>query len=314
MARKSLKRYLMLLSAVGLLAIGTSGSGTFATFNAEVSNPGNYFATGTIFLHVTKSGGNTCKSEVDTTNNQNILSTNGCDALIQVNNLASGGTGSVALQLDNAGSINASKLQFALASACTQGKARIASISAGSFTGTLTNQSISVTPNLTQKLFSGTVLTLDNGTNTENVTLTADASSGASSIQVSGTLTNTYATGSKVEWGTQFGTPTSLCGQIQVVVEETDTLDGTATECLFGANAPTNAACTYDASHTINDIGTTLATNSYTVSGLGTSSNTTALDAGKTRFLRIGWTAPTFSNNVDQNNAANFGLKWHIEQ
>jgi len=64
---KNAKRYLMLIAAVGLVAIAAGGSGTFATFNATVSNNGNTFASGTLYLHDTN-GSTTCASESSATN------------------------------------------------------------------------------------------------------------------------------------------------------------------------------------------------------------------------------------------------------
>lgn len=78
------KQYLMLLTVAGLIAIvGGAGSGTFASFNAEVSNTGNYFATGTLVLNDT-SGGTTCTSAQDTSNNHNTTSPTGCATLFTV--------------------------------------------------------------------------------------------------------------------------------------------------------------------------------------------------------------------------------------
>jgi len=80
------KQYLMLLTVAGLIAIvGGSSSGTFASFNAEVSNTGNYFATGTLVLNDT-SGGTTCTSAAATTAplNHNNVSTNGCATLFSL--------------------------------------------------------------------------------------------------------------------------------------------------------------------------------------------------------------------------------------
>jgi predicted ribosomally synthesized peptide with SipW-like signal peptide len=44
------KTYLKVLIVVGLLAVVGGGAGTFATFNAQVSNTGNTFATGSLQL------------------------------------------------------------------------------------------------------------------------------------------------------------------------------------------------------------------------------------------------------------------------
>lgn len=85
MSKTSMKRYLMLLGAIGLVAFASGGAGTFASFNAEVTNTGNYFASGTLILN-DNGGINTCTSAGDSTNLNN-LSTNGCDTLFQVNQL-----------------------------------------------------------------------------------------------------------------------------------------------------------------------------------------------------------------------------------
>jgi len=83
------KQYLMLLTVAGLIAIvGGSSSGTFASFNAEVSNTGNYFATGTLVLN-DKSGGTTCTSAQDTADNHNITSPTGCATLFTVGPITS---------------------------------------------------------------------------------------------------------------------------------------------------------------------------------------------------------------------------------
>jgi hypothetical protein len=124
------KRYLMLLMAIGLVAVAAGGgSGTFATFSAETANTGNYFATGTLFLHNTKDGGTTCTSESDVSNNANITSPTGCDVLFNVNPLTSGLDSSARLQLTNAGSINAQDIKFSLGNTgCTEAPPTIATL------------------------------------------------------------------------------------------------------------------------------------------------------------------------------------------
>ena len=67
MFTKKTKRYLMLLAALGLIAIAAGSSGTFATFNATVSNNNNTFASGTLYLHDTN-GATTCASESNASN------------------------------------------------------------------------------------------------------------------------------------------------------------------------------------------------------------------------------------------------------
>jgi hypothetical protein len=102
------KQYLMLLTVAGLIAIvGGAGSGTFASFNAEVSNTGNYFATGTLVLN-DKGGTTTCTSAADSANANN-LSTNGCDTLFQVGPVTSV-TGTLTAALSD--SVDTTELDF----------------------------------------------------------------------------------------------------------------------------------------------------------------------------------------------------------
>jgi predicted ribosomally synthesized peptide with SipW-like signal peptide len=111
---KKTKRYLMLLVAVGLIAVAAGGSGTFATFNAEVTNTGNTFASGTLFLHDTPNGGTVCKSEDDLTNNTN----SSCTWLFNAD--LSGGSQTATLALNNPGTIAGAGLTFKVAG-CTVG-------------------------------------------------------------------------------------------------------------------------------------------------------------------------------------------------
>jgi hypothetical protein len=110
MFTKTTKRYLMLLSAVGLLAIAAGGAGTFASFDAEVTNAGNTFTSGTLFLHETPDGGTTCKSEgnvtVSTTANHND-----CTTPLFTYDLANPSQ-QAKLALNNAGSIDAAHVSF----------------------------------------------------------------------------------------------------------------------------------------------------------------------------------------------------------
>jgi len=87
MSTKRLKQYLLLLTAIGLIAIASGGSGTFASFTAEVHNPGNTFATGSLYLHDSVANMSECTSESDA-NNSNTAETPGdaCDTLFTVSN------------------------------------------------------------------------------------------------------------------------------------------------------------------------------------------------------------------------------------
>jgi hypothetical protein len=116
MSKKRIKQYLMLLTVVGLVAISAGGgSGTFATFNAEVTNAGNTFAAGTLFLH-DNGGATTCTSESASDN----LATNNCDVLFSFGtttaNNFDGGAQTADLTLTNAGTIAASDVEFKVGS------------------------------------------------------------------------------------------------------------------------------------------------------------------------------------------------------
>jgi predicted ribosomally synthesized peptide with SipW-like signal peptide len=119
MSKKRVKQYLMLLTAIGVVAIA-SGSGTFASFSAQTTNPGNTFAAGTLYLHDTPNGGTTCTSESATTGpNFNVnpgdgTNGNSCAALFTAN-LANGAT-TATIALNNAGSIATSDLQLSVPS------------------------------------------------------------------------------------------------------------------------------------------------------------------------------------------------------
>ena len=130
MSRKRLKQYLMLLLAIGVIAVAMTGGGTFATFNAETTNPGNTFAAGTLYLHDTPNSGTTCTSESATSAPFNINPGDGsngntCAALFTAGDLTAG-VQTADLALNNAGSINASDIKFDV-SGCTWSKTNGAS-------------------------------------------------------------------------------------------------------------------------------------------------------------------------------------------
>lgn len=92
MSTKRVKQYLLLLTAIGLIAIASGGSGTFASFTAEVANSGNTFATGKLYLHDSVTNLGECTSE-SASNNTNVPSTvaganpgNACTTLFSVTN------------------------------------------------------------------------------------------------------------------------------------------------------------------------------------------------------------------------------------
>lgn len=304
---KKTKRYLMLLAAIGLMAVAAGGSGTFASFSAETANNGNYFATGTLFLHTTKSGGNVCKSEVNA-NNANITS-NGCDFLFHVSQLGTNQTTTVNLKLENAGSINASALKFALGSACDDSTPPTITTLGGSLSSgaqtTITGLSA-----LPQALLAGTQVRIKQGANSDVVTLAADAASGATSIDVTGsTTTNSYTAGAVVQIVTNFGA-SNLCSNLQFYVQEMDPGWSSNTKCVYPSGGSTN--CAFGATH-ISDIGTSL--NDLTTDlWSGGTNGATALVAGKTRYFQLAVKSPASLGNAQQNAQAAFDITWHIEQ
>lgn len=115
MSRKRLKQYLLLLMAIGVIAVAMSGGGTFANFSAQVTNPNNSFVSGTLYLH-DNGGTTTCTSESSSDN----LSTNNCDTLFSNIDLTNAAGATAHLTLSNAGTIPASDIQFQVGN-CTVG-------------------------------------------------------------------------------------------------------------------------------------------------------------------------------------------------
>jgi predicted ribosomally synthesized peptide with SipW-like signal peptide len=107
MSKTKTKRYLMLLAAIGLIAAGLGGTGTFASFTAETTNPGNTFATGTLLLSNTVGAGSACHSE---TNASNAAT---CDAVFNVPNSGTSNTESNTVTVENTGTLTSGALTLA---------------------------------------------------------------------------------------------------------------------------------------------------------------------------------------------------------
>jgi predicted ribosomally synthesized peptide with SipW-like signal peptide len=113
MSKKRVKQYLMLLTVIGLVSIA-SGSGTFASFSAETTNPGNTFATGTIVLSNTVNAGSAClSSAISVDSNINAA----CSAVFNASVQKPGDSALNDLDLQNSGSLNAATLKLT-AGAC----------------------------------------------------------------------------------------------------------------------------------------------------------------------------------------------------
>jgi hypothetical protein len=110
MSRKRIKQYLVLLTAVGVIAVVASSPGTFASFSAQVTNSGNKFATGTLALSDSANNGAACFSYGGSSNSTN---TNACGTVIDISgspakpgdNIVTG-----TVTVENTGSIDPSKL------------------------------------------------------------------------------------------------------------------------------------------------------------------------------------------------------------
>ena len=109
------KTYLKVLIVVGLLAVIGGGAGTFASFNAQTTNAGNTFATGTLVLRNTI-GASVCLSTGggNTNTNQNSA---GCGTFFNTTISEPGDSAGANLTLENRGSIAASLLNLT-ASSC----------------------------------------------------------------------------------------------------------------------------------------------------------------------------------------------------
>jgi len=315
---KKTKRYLMLLVAVGLIAVAAGGSGTFATFNAETANNGNTFATGTLFLH-NFGGTNTCTSEFDSSDNHNTATPTGCDILFSVNPVTEGTDYPASLKLTNAGSVNASKILFSLGSGgvngCAETQPAIATLSAGfAVAAPITTLSTSA---LTQAVVDNTQIIVNDGVHaSQTFTVFATAALGATTIDVVDTSAAAIInTGAKVTIKATFGVAPTLCSDMQVYVQETAANPLTLLGCAYGGT-PIGNACTFDATKTLggltNGIGTTPV--QLTLAGSGGDNNTTALDAAKSRYFVLHVKAPSPFTNAYQNDQVAFDLRWRIEQ
>jgi hypothetical protein len=318
---KKTKRYLMLLVAVGLIAVAAGGSGTFATFNAETANTGNTFAAGTLFLHNT-SGLTTCTSEAASSSNLNVSNTNGCKTLFDHISVKPGVTTTAPLTLANAGTLNASGIKFALGSACQDAKPTIATLGTTLTAASAVPATITLT-NLNQDLLVGTQIQLHEGTSPTHVqTLTVTAfavaaPTGSQTVSVSasgdGNANYSYTTAATVSLDA-FGT--GLCSNLKFYVQEKSAATGgTNVSCAYGSATPV-ATCPGTPATTLSGIGTDL---SATANNLALDPDRngnvgTQLTSKKSRYFEIGVVAPSDLSNTAQNNEVSFDLIWHIDQ
>jgi len=303
MNRKRVKQYLMLLLAIGVIAVVASGSGTFASFTAETQNDNNTFATGTLFLHNTK-GATTCTSESGTGNLQ-VSPT--CATLFAVTNLAPSSTSTADLTLANAGSVNSADIQFDRPTLCLNSAASIGTLNA-SVTDTSTSLPIL---SLAQTVLANTVIKLTDGSNSKSYKVNTDTTTNGVGVvtnvpvtPVAGGNAGTYSTASTITFDLGFTITPALCGQLKLSIDEWDTTNAVSLGCAYGvATGGPGTAC--DTSQ-----GTALSGLPATITPL---SITGGLNAGQSRTFRISVLAPASLGNSDMTTQAKFSLLWHLE-
>jgi predicted ribosomally synthesized peptide with SipW-like signal peptide len=106
--KRNMKLFVTLV--VGVSVMGIIGVGTYATFTAQVANPGNKFATGTLVLSDTKEGGSTCYSTGGGSTDTNV--NNNCDTLLNLTVQKPGDNGFANVTIATDGSLDASDLQL----------------------------------------------------------------------------------------------------------------------------------------------------------------------------------------------------------
>jgi len=324
MSKTNLKRYLMLLGAIGLVAVVGGSSGTFASFNAQVTNTGNYFATGSLFLHDT-TGGTTCTSESSSTNLNNGSLGDTCHTVFALQPTNSNAQFAV-LTLKNAGTLNANGIKFALANACQNLRVyqTNTTLSAGVSSGATT---LPINP-ATLAIQAGGHIELTDGTQTEVVTALNAVHVGDTSITLSSGTANTYTSSSpvtNVESTADFGT-SSLCSHLDVSITEVSSATPSITEnntgtdgglgCAYGTAAGDSLGCTFSNTNNLSTLpvgqGNLTPLTINTAAGGNTSGE---LDAGLTRYFVIGLKEDaTALTNADQDTKATFDLLWNLDQ
>ena len=297
MSRTNLKRYLMLLAAIGLVAIASGGgSGTFASFNAEVQNNGNVFATGALFLHDHPFGGNLCKSELNNTTNVNI----NCDVILDQTDAATNTTYHGKIAISNAGTINGNPLTLNVSCTNTQPAIATSHLAYG-ISGVATTLTVD---GLQQPLIEGTNLKI--GSDTFTVSTTTGTPTGtADSVPVTvNSDAQAISVGDPVELAA-FGTG-DFCGN------SASNVDLTIQETTSSYATTTDSGCVYPGS------GCTTTPGTLHGAGLSPINLSGALAAGETRYFVFSFTMPTHgsgtADNVLQNSEANFGLDWTVTQ
>jgi predicted ribosomally synthesized peptide with SipW-like signal peptide len=350
MSRKHVKQYLMLLLAVGVIAVSLSGGGTFASFNAQVANAGNTFVTGTLFLHETKT--NTCTSESSSTN-ANLLNGSGVNIGDQCDVLFTGTPGNqlVGLTMKNAGSLNGAGLQLAFGDGATDGFTYNGCVSSATYTnidtlGTgLTSgnavTTIHLASPLTISLYNGAQIRLNDGTHTQIFTTNAIASVGAVNVSVVSQNANfSYTTSSpttNIQYSPQFGGGGgNLCSSLKLEIIEVPnagaltgvTVNSTTGNtsapagsiCVLGGATNGSNGCNFSTASTLTSLASsdtyptfgTLSLNN--LSGSTDPVTGTGLDAGTSRYIVLALVLDPNAGNSVQGLQAAFDLAWNMNQ
>lgn len=253
------RRGLYFLAAAGLLSLGVGG-GTFATFNAQTTNPNNTFSTGSLTL-TDNASSTTCFSYSDSGSTTN-LNTSGtsCGAAISLNNTnQTGSTDATGIvTLTNGGTIDPTTFEIQPPSAtdCVDSYGStntVASVTLTSSSSSVTTTS-SVSGITTGEGVSGTgiptgttVSSITPGTPNTIVLSKAATASATETLDFSIGTVNLDTSG------------TTLCGQVDLFAEEIShtTGAGSATvglSCAYGScpTFETLASTTSGASLTLN--------------------------------------------------------------
>ena len=111
------KLRILITAGVVMALCGFTAAATLANFTAETTNPTNKFATGTLVLSNTKTGGaGACLSTGGGSTDTNVNSA--CDTLFNLTVKKPGDSGSAQLTVQNVGSLAASAIKL-YSSACT---------------------------------------------------------------------------------------------------------------------------------------------------------------------------------------------------
>jgi hypothetical protein len=281
------------------VAVAAGGSGTFASFDAEVTNSGNYFKTGTLLLHDTANG-TTCASE-DAANNHNTGGN--CGTIFTVNAGAITVKTSYGVDFKNAGSLTSSNLAFWGSCAPDVASYSNSGLSFSTTGAGAAVTAIQTTGTLNFGLPVGSKLKIASST----YVVTTAVSVGATNPTISITSADTSAlsNGAQIDGGIRFGTSANLCTAVKV---EVGTVSGSGLDYTDGSyNCDWGCAGTT----TLDDLNS-LPTTSPTWQTLASS----AMAAGAQSHVIVTITPPAAGpvDNTVQNQKADVSLTWHVDE